>query len=92
MTGRVPGLSGLRSDLEHHPKPCDPIADDIQLIIDELSADWGEWYEFTCDGRWWWYATRRDRTGELRAHGPDDLRVAMRADLESRGEAGGASC
>lgn len=79
----VTGLSAVRDELEHHPR--DPFAVAIQPALDELTAQYGEWFDIGYASGWW-RATRRGilTGGVLRELDPGALAVAMRAGLEAQ--------
>ena len=75
MNGPVPGLDGIRDEMEHNPR--NPFAGNTAAILAELGPAWTE-YLIAYDGGYW-TASRRDGTGKpLRELSPDELIAAMR--------------
>jgi hypothetical protein len=74
VNGAVPGLDGMRPDLEHDPR--DPFKGNVTAVLAELEPAWRE-YRIGYDGSPW---TAEPRAGgaTLKALSPDDLIAAMR--------------
>jgi hypothetical protein len=79
----TPGLGGVRSGIELHPRPRDPFAVDTGRAVDAIRAQWGDLYEIkACEGGY--EAVRRHGPRvTLTAATPDELVRAMQEDSGS---------